>query len=156
MNDSTTRRDLLVAGGIGLLANAVVPTADAASTAPTASEQDNIKLVKQFLDALSAKPTDIDAVVTTYFAANASVRWTGDSPPMIGSAAAIAAAKSLMPTGAWMEIKLLDVFARGPMVATSRIDVLKVPGKPDVPFGIAGVHIIKDGKIIEYIDYVIQ
>ncbi len=156
MNDSIARRDFLTVGGLGLLANAVAIPAEAKNASHTASEQANIKLVKQYLESLSAKPLDLDGIIATYFAPNASVRWSDELPAAIGAAAAIAAAKPLMPAGAWLEIKLLDIFARGPLVATSRIDIMKIPGQPDVPFGVAGVHIINDGKFIEYIDYVIK
>jgi limonene-1,2-epoxide hydrolase len=157
MIDLMSRRDVLAVGGLSLLASAVViPTVEAKTASPTALEQANIQLVKQFLDSLGAKPLDFDSIVAKYFAPDASVRWIGDAPPAIGAAAAIAAAKPLVPKDAWLEIKLLDIWARGPLVTTSRIDIMKVPGKPDMPFDIAGVHVIKDGKIVEYIDYVMK
>jgi hypothetical protein len=40
-------------------------------------------------------------------------------------------------------------------VATSRVDTIKLPGKPDESFKVAGVVIIKDGKFQEYCDYLV-
>ncbi len=157
MNHLTTRRDLLVAGGLTLLATAMsVPIAEAKSAPATAREKANIDLVKRYIASCNVKPFDIDGIVATYFAADAIVRWSDDSPPAVGAAAALAAAKPMMPEGSGLEIKLLDIFARGQLVVTSRIDTMKFPGKPDVAFDVAGVHIIKDGKFIEYTDYIVK
>jgi hypothetical protein len=41
------------------------------------------------------------------------------------------------------------------LVASSRVDTIKRPGKPDEILKIAGVCIIKDGKIQEYCDYIL-
>jgi limonene-1,2-epoxide hydrolase len=157
MNILKTRRDLLVVGGLSLFASAVsLPIAEAKNQPLTEREAVNIKVVKQFLKDCSKNPFDAEKLVATYFDPNASVRWTDDSPPAMGAAAAIAAVKAMMPAGSWVEIQLLDIFAKGQLVATSRIDVFKVPGKPDTSIPIAGVHILKDGRFIEYADYVVK
>lgn len=158
MNQLTTRRDLLIAGGLGILASAGVVSTAAAKNVPPLTEREkaNIKLVQEFIQAWNQKPVDIDKIVQKYFAPNATVRWTDDQPPAIGTAAAIAAAKAGMPPGSWAEIRLDNLFAKGQLVATARLDVIKIPGQPDQVFDTAGLHIIKDGKFIEYTDYVVK
>ena len=154
MNDRT-RRDLLVAGGLGLLATTVLNTpARAKDSVLTEAEKDNVSLVKEFLASWNAPPLDIDKIVAHYFAQNASVRWTDDAPPAIGVVAAAAAAKAGMPDGAVAQIEIYDIWAHGPLVATSRLDVIKIPGKPDSLFKTAGVAVVKNGKFVEYCDYV--
>ena len=154
MNDRT-RRDLLVAGGLGFLAMTVLNTpAHAKDAVLTEAERDNVKLVKDFLASWNTPPLDIDKIVAQYFAPNAAVRWTDDAPPAIGVEAAAAAAKAGMPDGAVAQIEIYDIWAHGPLVATSRLDVIKIPGKPDSLFKTAGVAVVKNGKFVEYCDYV--
>jgi limonene-1,2-epoxide hydrolase len=155
MNQLTTRRTLLACGSMGLMAGAL-PLSAGAEAPLGEREKSNIEFVKRFLVSCSANPFDAEKLVAEYFAPNASVRWTDDVPAAVGSANIIAAAKALMPAGSWVDIKLVDVFARGQLVATSRIDIFKVPGKPDTPTDIVGVHVIKDGKFIEYVDYIVK
>lgn len=149
------RRDLLALGGVGLLATVASRRVEAKRPQLSAQEKANIDLVTRFLESCTAKPFDVDKLVATYFAANATVRWADNMPAAIGADAAIAAAKPLMPAGSWIEIQTFDIFACGPLVATSRLDIIKIPGKPDTTLPIAGVHVVKDGKFIEYCDYIV-
>jgi limonene-1,2-epoxide hydrolase len=147
----------MVLGGSSVLASTILASSVEAKREPlTQREKANIEMVKAYVKSCNAVPLDVEEFVKMYFDSNASVRWADEMPPALGTEAAIAAAKSLMPPGATLEIKLLDVFARGQLVATSRIDIFKVPGKPDTSWPIAGVHIIKDGKFIEYVDYIVK
>jgi len=155
MTHTFTRRDLFATGSMALLAVAGVSSAAEAKKPPlTEREKANIDMVKRFLKSLEEKPLVVEKLVETYFDPNASVRWADNMPAAIGAKAAIEAAKSLMTEDATIEVKTFEIFARGPLVATSRIDIIKEPGKPDAAYPIAGVHIIKDGKFIEYTDYV--
>jgi limonene-1,2-epoxide hydrolase len=43
--------------------------------------------------------------------------------------------------------------ATGPLVVTRRTDVVLVPGKPNAVYEIAGVFLVKNGKIREWVDY---
>ena len=49
--------------------------------------------------------------------------------------------------------EMLEIFAKGPVVVTSRVDTVKAPGKPDQVYKIAGVFIVKGGKITEWTDF---
>jgi limonene-1,2-epoxide hydrolase len=160
MNHQTTRRKLFIAGGLGLVATAMrsqsVAAKAIASNGLTAAEKANVKLIKDFLASWDDAHLDIDKLVAHYMAPNALVRWTDDMPAVYGPEAAATAAKAGMPDGARAAIKILNIFARGPLVATSRVDIIKIPGKPDAIFNTAGVHIVKDGKIQEYTDYIVH
>jgi limonene-1,2-epoxide hydrolase len=150
-----TRREVLVASGLGLLATTILNTpARAKDAVLTEAEKDNVRLVKEFLASWNTPPLDIDKIVAQYFAPNASVRWTDDALPAIGVEAAAAAAKAGMPDGAVAQIEIYDIWTHGPLVATSRLDVIKIPGKPDTLFKTAGVAVVKNGKFVEYCDYV--
>jgi limonene-1,2-epoxide hydrolase len=157
MKDLTTRRQVMMLGGSSVLASAVpISFAEAKREPLSDREKTNVAMVKAYLKSCNAVPFDAEQIVKTYFDPKASVRWTDDAPPSLGAEAALADAKSLMSPGATLDIKLLDVFAKGQLVATSRIDTFKVPGKPDTSLPVAGVHIIKDGKFIEYVDYIVK
>jgi limonene-1,2-epoxide hydrolase len=147
----------MMLGGSSVLASAIpVSSVEAKHEPLTEREKANIAMVKAYLKSCNAVPFDAEQIVRTYFDPNASVRWTDDSPPSLGAEAALATAKSLMSPGATLDIKLLDVFAKGQLVATSRIDTFIVPGKPNTSLPVAGVHVIKDGKFIEYVDYIVK
>jgi limonene-1,2-epoxide hydrolase len=160
MSDRTTRRKFLIAGGLGLTASAVViPEAiprDTMSSGTTAAERQNTKLMQAFWADWNAEDLNIDRLLERYMAPDALVRWTDDTPVCNGTKAAAAAAKAGMPEGARAVIRLHGLFAHGPLVASNRVDTIKVPGKPDVIFNTAGVAIIKNGKIVEYADYVVR
>jgi limonene-1,2-epoxide hydrolase len=160
MNDKTTRRQLLIAGGVGLSAIAAFVHPDAADAAAskgmTDTEKANVKLMRAFFSDWNTDKLDIDKVVAQYMAPNAPVRWSDDTPVLYGTKAAAIAAKASMPDGSRAVITIHRIFAHGPLVATDRVDVIKVPGKPDAVFDAAGVAIIKDGKIVEYADYIVR
>jgi limonene-1,2-epoxide hydrolase len=165
MSHRITRRNLIVAGGLGAIASALHSPAAEAKAAPasadagpkmTDTEKANVKLVRDFLAGWDDANLDIDKLVGEYMAPNVAVRWTDDMPAAIGPEAAAKAAKAGMPPGSSAVIKIYRVFVRGPVVTTSRLDRIKVPGKPDQLFPTAGVHIVKNGKIVEYTDYVVQ
>jgi limonene-1,2-epoxide hydrolase len=160
VSDRTTRRKFLIAGGLGLAASATVIRA-ATSQAPvsngtTAAERENVKLMKAFWADWDTEDLHVDRLVEQYMAPDALVRWTDDGPLLKGAKAAAEAAKADMPEGSRAVIRLHALFAHGPLVASNRVDTIKVPGKPDVIFNTAGVAIVKDGKIVEYADYIVR
>jgi limonene-1,2-epoxide hydrolase len=154
-----TRRKLLIAGGLGLTASATVLHAAAAQallpSGTTAAERENVKLMKAFWAAWDAQNLDIDSLVERYMAPDVLVRWTDDAPVAKGAKAAAAAAKAGMPEGSRGVLRVHGLFAHGPLVASNRVDTIKIPGKPDAIFNTAGVAIVKNGKIVEYTDYIV-
>jgi limonene-1,2-epoxide hydrolase len=159
MTCRTTRRDLIMGGGLATLASAINILRSQAkgprAAALSAAERANIKFVREFFASWNRPQLDIDQLMAQYMAPNASVRWLDSEPPAIGPAAAAAAAKKGAGDHFRVAINVLEVFARGPLVATSRIDTVKVPGKPDEIFEAVGVCIVKDGQFREYCDYVV-
>jgi len=137
-------------------ATAPLKAACARERSLTNAEQANIRMMKDFLASWTVPGPDVDEIIASYFAPNARVRWTDDSPPAVGLAAAAAAAKAGMPPGATVHIDIHDIWACGPVIATSRLDTVKAPGKPDMIFNTAGVAVVRNGKFVEYCDYVIR
>lgn len=122
----------------------------------TPQEKANIEMVKDYLRALVARPFDMEGVVRKYFAPDATVRWLDEMPAAEGVEAAVSVVMPLVQPGSWMEVELFDIYAFGQMVVTSRIDIIKVPGQADKALPLAGLHIIKDGKFVEYVDYLVK
>jgi limonene-1,2-epoxide hydrolase len=119
-----------------------------ANAARTDGEKTNAKVVKEFIGAWS----DPDKSVT-FLSDKASVRMEEDKPAIVGPAAVGAAFKAFMTPGTTLSVKVLKTFVKGPVVVNSRIDTLKTTGKPDQPFPVVGVFVVKDGKIAEWTDY---
>lgn len=149
---SLARRELFAAGGVAALA-AVALARPAAAAKHSASEQANVKLVEDFCLGWMAKHYDADTEMARFLAADSSVRMVEDKPPVIGPAAAATAMKSFSVSGQSIDVKILEAFAKGPVVVNSRIDTVKAPGKPDQVYKIVGVFVVKGGKIAEWTDY---
>jgi limonene-1,2-epoxide hydrolase len=149
----------LIAGGLGLAASVpVIRAATPQASLPngtTAAERENVKLMKSFWADWDAQNLDIDRLVERYMAPDVLVRWTDDAPVAKGVKAAAAAAKAGLPEGSRAVLRVHGLFAHGPLVASSRVDTMKIPGKPDAIFNTAGVAIVKNGKIVEYTDYIV-
>ena len=155
----TITRSAFIAAGLGLSAAALTARPVAAEAADahalTETEQANVKLVEALFAEWNNPNLDLDKFVARYMAPQAIIRWSDDMQAA-GPEAAAKQLKAGMPPGARVSIKVHKIFARGPVVATARTDTMKVPGKPDALFEVAGVHIVKDGKIQEYCDYLIR
>jgi len=148
------RRQLFIAGGAAAVASLAL--AGRVEAAPlSANEKANSKLVKDFCLGWMAKNYDADREMAKFLAANSSVRMEEDKPPVIGPAAVAAEMKGFTSSGQTIDVKMLEIFAKGPVVVTSRIDTVKAPGKPDQVFKVAGVFIVKNGKITEWTDYIV-
>ena len=153
MSAQVGRRELLIGAGAALLASEPTIAEVANSHEWTAIEKANVELFREYQDAFDQPTLDIDKVMEKFLAPNASIRWFDDELRVEGREAAARAAKNGAGNdldGLRVKAHILDLFARGPLVASSRIDTIKRPGKPDEILKIAGVCIIKDGKIQEY------
>ena len=76
-----------------------------------------------------------------------------DEPAVVGPASIAAAFKGFLTPGVTVTVETLSTTAHGPVVLNRRIDTVKTPDKPDQVFPVAGVFIVKDGKIKEWADY---
>jgi limonene-1,2-epoxide hydrolase len=133
-----TRRAAFVAGALGAV------TAEEKKSDTKANE----KIVNDFIDAWN----DPDKTVT-FLADNCAVCIEEDKPAITGRANVAAAFRGYTGHGAKLDVKILQTYAEGPLVTNKRVDTLTAPGKPSQSFSVVGVFIVKNGKIIEWTDY---
>lgn len=147
-----SRRAMFAVGGLGLIAVSGA-AGSAAAAVPSPAEKANLKLVNEFCKVWNAKDLDLDKAVSTYLADDCSIRLVEGQPPAVGKAAAVELFKSFIKNGERYDLKVVESFAKGPVVANSRIDTTIAPGKKPEAVPVAGVFIVKDGKIREWSDY---
>jgi limonene-1,2-epoxide hydrolase len=124
-----------------------------AQTQPTAEEQANLAIVNGFCAAWATRdPKQILA----FFADDGVYRMSETTPPVTGPAGI------MQRLGSWIEssdkgieFKVLDTWARGPMVVNHRIDYFRSSTRPLTWEGV-GIFFVKDGKIREWNDYTMK
>jgi len=147
ITDGWTRRTALGSGATGIAALAAF--AGRARAAMTVAETANLKLVNDFCAAWPAH--DIDKIMG-FFAENGAYRVTETMEPNKGREAVSNRIKSFINTV--QEFKVLDSWAKGPMVFNERMDTFS-GGQLKSWHGV-GVFFVKDGKIVEWYDYTIK
>ena len=121
------------------------------SAAPAPIEAANLALVTDFCAAFAARDM---TKIASYLAPNCSYRITETAAPAVG-AAAVERIKSYVDRSSKIEFKILDSWARGPIVINERIDSFtRTNASP--AYHLVGVFFIKDGKIAEWTDYGIR
>ena len=146
----TERRGFIQAAGFGLAALlAGAGPADAADW--NADERANVKTVNDFCAAWSTR--DI-ARVLPFLAGDCVYRMTETTPPATGHAGVTEKLKSWLDDSSFVEFRVLDTAAAGPIVINHRIDRF-VASRPLTWEGV-GVFYVKDGKIKEWSDYTIK
>ena len=151
-----TRRTFFLASGMGTLCLAgLAVEAEGADPPKAGPEKANMRVVGDFMKSWGAKDADGVILSSTYLADDASLRMFEDKPPVVGPAAYAAGFKSFIAAGSRIKVKVLQTFAKGPVVVNSRIDTVVAPGKPDQVIKVAGVFIVKNGKIREWDDYLL-
>ena len=110
--------------------------------------QANIDLVTAFCHSWNT-PDDAAALL----APDASVRMYFDKPPIIGAGNVAAEMRRFLGSAAKLQVHITKIFAEGPVVVTLRRDVLARPDTPEVEYRTVGVFHLKNGKIVEWIDY---
>lgn len=144
------RRTLLTRA---LCASAGLAVAGSASAQQrTDTEQANVTLVNDFVAAFATR--DITKVLP-YLAEDAVYRMTETTPPANGHAEIRARLGSFLESSERVDWRVLDTFARGPMVINHRVDRFVNPARPLTWEGV-GVFFVKDGKIKEWHDYTIR
>jgi limonene-1,2-epoxide hydrolase len=141
-------------GFIGVaLAGSVVPAGMLGAAADqTAAERANVRLVSGFCAAWSTR--DFDNIVS-YLADDNVYRMTETTPPAVGHAGIKERLGTWLETSQQIEFRILDTYAKGPMVITHRIDRFVSPTRPLTWEGV-GVFFVKDGKIKEWSDFTIK
>ena len=143
-------------GSAALAMLALAGSAEAHEHGPemTAVEKANLKVVDDYLKAFEDPKADTAALIRTYMAPNATVRFSQDFPMITGVDKIIEAMKGFTAKGERYEIKTLRSLVRGSMVVNDRLDSTFYPdGKKEGPTPVVGVFLIKDGKIQEWFDY---
>jgi len=123
----------------------------AVAAGQTAAEAANLALVADFCAAFATRDM---TKIASYLAPNCSYRITETAMPVVG-AAAVERIKSYVERSSKVEFKILDSWARGPMVINERIDSFTRPDASPA-YHLVGVFFIKDGKIAEWTDYGIR
>lgn len=146
--NATINRRSFLSTGAGLAAlGAFARPAGAAEM--TADEKANVKVVNDFC---AAWPSHDLGKVMAFFADNGAYRMTETVEPAKGRDAVTTRVKGIIDRV--QEFKILDTFARGPMVINERID--RFSGGPLKAWHGVGVFFVKDGKIVEWYDYTIS
>ena len=153
MNDSTIgRRVLLQGSGAAAILGGLLP-APAARAAPLSeAEAANLKLVTDFCASWSTRDL---AKVTSHMTDDSVYRMTETTPPLTGHAPLVAQMQPWVDTSDSIEFKILETFAKGPIVITHRIDRFASKTRPLTWEGV-GVFFVQNGKIKEWSDYTIR
>ncbi len=159
--DSMTTREMpdrraMLAGVAGLIgASALGASPLLAAPAVGSVEASNLAIARSFCAAWAVSKIDLPAMVSTYFADDATVR-VMDSTSIAHGRNAIQAM-----FGGWLEadrhfrLEIVSEAALGPLVIQLRNDVILIPGAPKPHVDrIASVFVMAAGKIKEWSDYV--
>ena len=147
--DDAGRRGFI---GAALAAGLLPVAVPGAAVEQTDAERANVRLVSGFCAAWSTR--DLEKIVP-FLAVDSVYRMTETTPPAIGHAGLKERLGSWMETSQQIEFRILDTYAKGPMVITHRIDRFVSTTRPLTWEGV-GVFFVKDGKIKEWSDYTIK
>jgi len=147
-----TRRTAFKVSGLGAIA--IAATGGLPALADSASvEKTNIQTVKDFCLAWADDPPDADKMVDQFMTDDCLVRFGDKVGPVTGRSAAAALFRSFLANGERYDLKILETFARGPVVVNSRTDSTLKGTRSTNPTPVVGVFILRDGKIREWSDY---
>jgi limonene-1,2-epoxide hydrolase len=146
----TRRRLTTVAALVAVTALGLATRSEARDL--TAAEKANVQVVADFSAAWATGDAD---KVTSYLADDVVVRFLQNQPPVQGRAAINERLKKGMANSK-IEFEILETFAAGPLVSNLRIDYITGKDGKRNPVRVAGVFYLRDGKIIEWIDAVVE
>ena len=148
---SKTRRTFLVAGGVGTAA-ALGWSKPAAARDLTGAEKANVQVVNDFS---AAWATGDPIKVASYLADDCVVRFLQNQEPIKGRVAVTERLKAGMQNSK-IEFEVHETFAIGSLVANYRTDYITGKDGKRNAFRVGGVFYVRDGKIIEWIDSVVN
>ena len=146
---------------IGIERRAFVASAGAFAMAPfalsaqgerSAEESANLRVVSDFCAAWATR--DLQTILASVAEDNV-YRMTETTAPAIGHAGIRERLGSWLETSQQIEFRILDTYAKGPMVINHRVDRFISTTRPLTWEGV-GVFFIKGGKIREWSDYTIK
>jgi len=118
---------------------------------PTSAEKANLELVTRFCESFASR--DMEKIRA--FLSPDIVYRISDTAPAVKGAEAIARIRAYVERSTSIEFKILDSWVRGSVVVNERIDsFMRADG--NVAYHLTGVFVVKDGKIIEWADYIIR
>jgi limonene-1,2-epoxide hydrolase len=118
----------------------------------SAQEAANLAIVAGFCEAWSS--LDLRQVVA-FMSEDAVYRMTEETPPAIGHQALINQMQPWVDTSSAIEFRIVDSWARGPLVMNHRIDIFSSDTRPLIWEGV-GTFLIREGKIREWSDFTIR
>lgn len=147
---STNRREFLAAGGLGagLLLAAGESRAD--DSGASAAEQANEKVVNEFCAIWETM--DIDKIMG-FLDDKIVFRMIDNMPFIEGKPAMIDALGQFLATRKSARFEMLRSVAVGNIVVNERIDHFGKEEGPEDAFHITGFFLVKNGKIVEWRDY---
>jgi limonene-1,2-epoxide hydrolase len=148
---ATTRRRFLTAGGIGALAT-LGGARPAAARDLSKAEQANVKVVNDFSAAWATG--DVSRVVS-HLSDDCVVRFLQTQEPVKGRAQVEQRLKTGLSSSK-VEFVVHETFAAGPLVANLRDDYITNKDGKRNQFRVAGVFYLRNGKIVEWIDAVVE
>jgi limonene-1,2-epoxide hydrolase len=125
-------------------------------TAASPGDQANLDTVHKFLTAWCGNDFKPAAVVKQFLASDAVVRFMSTMPPLSDQATIIKTWEDFRATGYTLDVKVHSSYARGPVVVVHRTDTAHTAGQPDADHHVVGFFSMKDGKIIEWTDYILK
>ena len=146
---------------IGIERRAFVASAGAFAMAPfalsaqgerSAEESANLRVVSDFCAAWATR--DLQTILASVAEDNV-YRMTETTPPAKGHAGIVERLGSWVKESEQIEFRILDTYAKGPMVVNHRVDRFVSKVRPLTWEGV-GVFFVKDGKIREWSDYTIK
>ncbi len=118
----------------------------------TDAEKANAKLVGDFCAAWATR--DLTKILP-FLAEDSAYRMSETTPVATGHAGVRERLGSWIESSQQIDFKILETFAKGPMVVNHRVDRFVSTTRPLTWEGV-GVFFVKDGKIKEWFDYTIR
>lgn len=147
----TTRRAFLAAGGAGAVAT-LTPARPASARDLTAPEKANVTVVTDFC---AAWATGDVAKITSHLSDDCVVRFLQTQEPVKGRAT-VAERLGKGLASSHIEFVVYETFAAGDLVTNLRDDHITDKQGKKQTFRVAGVFYVRNGKIVEWIDSVVN
>ena len=116
------------------------------------AEKANVDLVTAFCASWSTRDM---SKIAPFLAGDSVYRMSETTPPVVGPDGVRERLESWLETSQQIEFRILETFAKGPIVVNHRIDRFVSTTRPLTWEGV-GVFFVKDGKIKEWSDYTIR
>jgi limonene-1,2-epoxide hydrolase len=113
----------------------------------------NLRTVRSFCAAWGLERPDPRRIVMEFMTADCRVRLTESQPASVGQAAVIALMTPFVAQGEHYDLRIVESFARGPVVVTYRMDSAVSATRTVGPEPVVGVFRLAGGRIQEWIDY---